>query len=143
MLAQIFFALALIVVASHVFVSQLESISAQLELPTHIVAMVLSPIATELPEIMNAMIWVRQGKERLALANISGSMMIQATVPSALGLFFTPWIFDVSLFVSGAITVFAIIFLWMMFRLNKVSPNNLIFVSFFYVAFLSFVFFRF
>jgi len=30
----------------------------------------------------------------LALANISGSMMIQATVPSAFGLFFTAWLFD-------------------------------------------------
>jgi len=28
-------------------------------------------------------------KERLALANISGSMMIQTTVPSALGILFT------------------------------------------------------
>jgi cation:H+ antiporter len=29
-----------------------------------------------MPKTMNAVIWVRQGKERLALANISGAMMI-------------------------------------------------------------------
>lgn len=51
----------------------------------------LSPVATELPEIMNVIIWARQGKARLALANISGVMMIQATVPSEPGLLFTPW----------------------------------------------------
>lgn len=39
---------------------------------------------------MNAFIWVRQGKKRLALANISGAMMIQATIPTAFGLFYTP-----------------------------------------------------
>jgi len=50
-----------------------------------LLALLLSPIATELPETLNAIIWVRQGKHRLALANISGAMMIQATVrpPSA------------------------------------------------------------
>lgn len=31
---------------------------------------ILSPVATEMPETINALIWVRQGKERLALANI-------------------------------------------------------------------------
>jgi len=54
----------------------------------------LSPIATEMPETMNAIIWVRQGRENMALANISGAMMIQATVPAACGLFGTPWLFD-------------------------------------------------
>ena len=54
----------------------------------NLVALLLSPVATELPETLNAWIWVRQGKERLALANISGAMMIQATIPTALGLFF-------------------------------------------------------
>ena len=43
---------------------------------------------------MNAIIWIRQGKTQLALANISGAMMIQATVPSGLGLLFTSWTFD-------------------------------------------------
>ena len=57
-----------------------------LGLPAAVVALLLSPIATELPETMNAIIWVRQGKAELALANISGAMMIQATVPTAIGL---------------------------------------------------------
>src|SRR3954463_4809714 len=34
----------------------------------HLVALILSPVATELPEILNSVIWVRQGKERLAVA---------------------------------------------------------------------------
>ncbi|MGC8069051.1 hypothetical protein, partial [Salmonella enterica] len=46
-------------------------------------ALLLSPVATEMPELMNVLIWVRQGKHRLALANISGAMMIQGTIPKA------------------------------------------------------------
>jgi cation:H+ antiporter len=83
-------ALAAISIASHIFVNQLEAIGTIFHWPPHLVALFLSPVATELPETMNAVIWVRQGKERLALANISGAMMIQATVPSALGIIFTP-----------------------------------------------------
>jgi cation:H+ antiporter len=77
--------IALIFAASQLFVRQLEVIGPMLGLPAATTALLLSPIATELPEIMNAIIWVRQGKTRLALANISGAMMIQATVPSGAG----------------------------------------------------------
>jgi cation:H+ antiporter len=52
-------------------------------------ALLLSPVATEMPELMNVLIWVRQGKHRLALANISGAMMIQGTIPKAFCLLFT------------------------------------------------------
>ena len=52
-------------------------------------ALLLSPVATEMPELMNVLIWVRQGKHRLALANISG-VMIQGTIPKAFCLLFTP-----------------------------------------------------
>ena len=43
--------------------------------------LLVSPVATEMPELMNVLIWVRQGKRRLALANIAGAMMIQGTIP--------------------------------------------------------------
>jgi cation:H+ antiporter len=82
--------LGLIFAASQLFVRQLDAIGPMLGIPAAVTALLLSPIATELPETMNAIIWVRQGKTRLALANISGAMMIQATVPSGLGLLFTP-----------------------------------------------------
>ena len=129
--------LALIVIgyASHVFVAQLEAIGTALHWAPHMVALLLSPVATELPETMNALIWVRQGKERLALANISGAMMIQATIPSALGIFFTPWRFDGALLASGIITALAVLYLWLMFRRGAVSARGLVAVSGLYAVF--------
>lgn len=128
-------ALVVIAVASHVFVEQMAHITTLLHWPPSLVALLLSPVATELPEIMNALIWVRQGKERLALANISGSMMIQATIPSALGLFFTPWRFDRPLIVSGVLTILAIVFLWRRFSRGPVDGRALMLVSAFYGIF--------
>lgn len=57
--------------------------------------------------MMNSIVWVRQGKTNLALANVSGAMMIQATIPAAFGMFFTPWIFEKPVMIAAAVTIFA------------------------------------
>lgn len=134
-------ALLVIAIASHTFVAQLDSIGTALHWSPHIVALLLSPVATELPETMNALIWVRQGKERLALANISGAMMIQATIPSALGIFFTSWRFDHLLLVSGVLTGVAIVYLWLLFQRKTVDARALILVSALYAVFAGAVFY--
>jgi cation:H+ antiporter len=133
--AQTVVTLAVIFVASQLFVRQLVAIGPMLGLPATVTALLLSPIATELPEIMNAIIWVRQGKTPLALANISGAMMIQATVPSGLGLLFTPWRFDSALLISGLVTMAAMGYLLSLLRLNRLTATGLSFAAVFYLAF--------
>jgi len=129
--------LALLVtyLASHLFVEQLGKIGPWAGLSPTVVALLLSPIATELPETMNAIIWVRQGKQRLAVANISGAMMIQATVPSAFGLLFTRWIFDAPLILSGAITLISITAMLILLRRRSLTALRLSWFWVFYVAF--------
>lgn len=132
-------ALVVIAMASHTFVKQIEAIGVALQLSPHLVALVLSPVATELPETMNALIWVRQGKERLALANISGAMMIQATIPSSLALFATPWLFDAPLMVAGVLTGVAIVYLWWLFRRGRVDARWLVPVGLLYGVFAAYI----
>jgi len=129
--------LALLVIggASHVFVQQIELLGIAMGASPHIAALLLAPVATELPEIMNALIWVRQGKERLALANISGAMMIQATIPSALGIFMTPWLLDTPLIAAGLFTLLSIWLLWLRFRRAGMSVPALSTVGGFYGLF--------
>ena len=135
-LAQTSLALIAIAVASKLFVGQLETIGKWAGLSPQLVALLLSPVATELPETMNALIWVRQGKERLALANISGAMMIQATIPTALGLFFTSWMFSRALVVSGVITLAAVAALLALFSRKSVKAGALIPLVGLYVLFI-------
>lgn len=132
-------ALVVIAIASRTFVWQLEAFGDFFHLSPHIVALVLSPVATELPETVNALIWVRQGKERLALANISGAMMIQATIPSSLALFATPWLFDTPLIVAGGVTMVAVVALWAMFRRGSVEARWLMPIGGLYGVFAVFV----
>jgi cation:H+ antiporter len=100
-----------------------------------VVALLLSPVATELPETMNAIIWIRQGKQRLAVANISGAMMIQATVPSAFGLLFTPWTFDAPLILSGVVTLISIAAILVLLHRQRLTALRLSWFWMLYVAF--------
>ena len=135
--------LALVVIfgVSHTFVSRLSVVGPWLGIPSTVVALLLSPVATELPETMNAIIWIRQGKHRLALANISGAMMIQATIPTALGLFFTPWLFDAALSLAAAVTTVAVIGLFTLLRCHALTARRLAWFAVFYGVFAAGIFF--
>jgi cation:H+ antiporter len=134
-IAQTLVTLALIFGASQLFVRQLEWAGPALGLPAAVVALLLSPIATELPEVLNAIIWVRQGKVHLALANISGAMMIQATVPSGIGILFTPWKFDAAVILAGLATAAAIGYLLWLLRTSRLTAARLTAAAGFYIAF--------
>ena len=122
--------------------AQLDTIGPWLGMPPQLVALLLSPVATEMPETMNAIIWVRQGKEHMALANISGAMMIQATIPTACGLLGTPWLFERPLIVAAATTMMAIGALFFMFRGEHITGRRLSFASIFYLIFAGLLFLR-
>jgi cation:H+ antiporter len=128
-------ALGVIFVASRFFVGQLDALGPYLGLKPQLLSLLISPIATELPETLNAVIWIRQGKVRLALANISGAMMIQATVPTACGLFWTPWVLDTPLIVAGVITLFSVSVLFLAFWRGRITRRYLALMSLFYVVF--------
>jgi cation:H+ antiporter len=89
--SQALFALALIVVGAQIFVDAVEHTAEVARLPAGLVALVLAPLATELPEKINSVIWVRDGKDTLALGNITGAMVFQSTVPVTFGVLFTRW----------------------------------------------------
>jgi cation:H+ antiporter len=107
---QALLALALIVVGAQIFVDAVEHTAEVAGLPAGLVALVLAPLATELPEKINSVIWVRDGKDTLAMGNITGAMVFQSTVPVTFGVLFTRWeleplnLFSVVLaLVSGAL----------------------------------------
>jgi cation:H+ antiporter len=128
-------ALAVIFGASQLFVHQIEAVGPWLGISPQLVALLLSPIATELPEVLNAVIWVRQGKTSLALGNISGAMMIQATVPSALGIFFTPWVLDPSLLWAAAVTMVAIVVMLVLLHRHTLTAKRLVRLAALYAVF--------
>jgi cation:H+ antiporter len=134
-LLQTLAALLVVALAAQLFVHQLESMGELLGLSPTLAALLLSPIATEMPELINVLIWVRQGKNRLALANISGAMMIQATLPKTFCLLFTPWLLDSTMLASSLVTLLAVILLWWGFRRGRMTAARLAWAGIIYLAF--------
>jgi cation:H+ antiporter len=97
--------LGLIVGGAHVIVDQLISIADLVDVSPLVLALIVAPLATELPEKANSILWVREGKDALALGNITGAMVFQSTVPVAVGLAFTEWRLDRFAVLAGSIAV--------------------------------------
>ncbi|MGZ8513877.1 MAG: sodium:calcium antiporter [Candidatus Limnocylindrales bacterium] len=87
---QVVVALVLIVAGAAFFVDSVERIADDLHVNGALLALVVAPIATELPEKFNSVIWVRMGKDTLAMGNITGAMVFQATIPTVVALAFAP-----------------------------------------------------
>jgi cation:H+ antiporter len=92
-ISQVLLALALIIIGAQVFVGAVEHLSTVIGLDPTILALIIAPIATELPEKFNSVLWVRTGKDTLAMGNITGAMVFQSCLPTVLGLLFTSWTF--------------------------------------------------
>ena len=84
--AQVVVALACIVGGAWLFVGAVTNLSATLGVSQILLALVIAPIATELPEKFNSLIWVRQGKDTLAMGNITGAMVFQSAIPTFVAL---------------------------------------------------------
>ena len=88
---QLLVGLGAMVGGAHLFVEELLHIAESLGVEAVVLALILAPLATELPEKVNSFFWVRDGKDSLALGNITGAMVFQSTIPVGIGLLFTSW----------------------------------------------------
>jgi cation:H+ antiporter len=76
---------------AHLFVDELLNVAESVGVEAIVLSLILAPLATELPEKVNSFFWVRDGKDSLALGNITGAMVFQSTIPVGIGLLFTDW----------------------------------------------------
>jgi cation:H+ antiporter len=90
-LIQVLVSIAMLVGAAQLFVSNIEHLAHGLGVDPLILTLVIAPLATELPETLNSVIWVRQGKDTLALGNVTGAMVIQSMPLVAFGMLTTGW----------------------------------------------------
>ena len=104
--AQLIGTIAVMGFGAHLFVGAVEHLSTSVGVPAGLIALVLAPLATELPEKFNSIVWLRDNKDTLAIGNITGAMVFQSTIPVSIGVLFTPWQLH---FLSALAAFFAII----------------------------------
>jgi cation:H+ antiporter len=100
--------LGVIVGGAQLFVAGVNELADRFSISHLVFALLVAPIATELPEALNAsVIWARRGKDVLALGNITGAMVFQVTFPVIIGLLFTPWHLNLEAGVAAGIALLA------------------------------------
>jgi cation:H+ antiporter len=88
---QMLIGLGLLVLGAKGFINQVEGVAAIIGISALLLSLLIIPIATELPEKVNSILWIRKGKDTLAFGNITGAMVFQGTLLPAIGIMLTPW----------------------------------------------------
>lgn len=139
-LLQVIIALGIIVTGAHVFVGVITRLSLAWGIPAFLLAIIIAPIATELPEKFNSIVWVRQGKDTLALGNITGAMVFQSSLLPALGILFTPWKLSPLALTSGVLALTSAMIICYNLQVKKrLRPKTLIGVGSLYLVFFAIV----
>lgn len=123
-----------ILIGAWLFVGNVENLSAALKIPEVILSLIIAPIATELPEKVNSILWVRSGKDTLAIGNITGALVFQSCFPVAFGMAFTPWDLGKGVVVTGIVAIScAAICLWLI-KNNRLRTWHMVSGAFVYAV---------
>lgn len=140
-LGQLAVSLIVLLALVHLFVDEINNVAVAWGVPAMILSLIITPIATELPEKFNSVVWIHAKKDNLALGNITGAMVFQSCIPTAIGLMFTPWVLNetaissVFLCLASTLMIYATAWKW-----PKHLGQVLLASGIFYLAFLAIAF---
>lgn len=138
---QVLVALGLIIGGARIFVRGVEHLSNLLGVPAFVLSLIIAPIATELPEKFNSIIWIGKGKDTLALGNITGAMVFQSSLLPALGITMTSWDLTPGAIISAALAILSAgMVFWQIRRKKYLTPYILMGGGAFYMIFVILVF---
>lgn len=140
-LLQVLLALGVMVEGARLFVHQVEILADAWGVPPLLLSLIIAPVATELPEKFNSVIWVGRAKDTLALGNITGAMVFQGSLLPALGLTLTPWRLGYLELVTASISLASALVLYLgLVRWRRLGIGQLFLAGAFYLLFLFLVF---
>jgi len=106
-IVQLAMGLALLVVGAKGFIHGVEAAAPIIGLSALLLSLMIIPIATELPEKVNSILWIRKHKDTLAFGNITGAMVFQGTLLPAIGISLTPWAPQMEVLLGVVVTLVA------------------------------------
>ncbi len=136
-LVQLSIGLALLVFGAKGFIAGVEGLSHLLHISALLLSLLIIPIATELPEKVNSILWIRRGKDTLAFGNITGAMVFQGTLLPALGILLTPWQPRIEVLSGVLVTLLAATWVRLNVRSNGVRVWALLVNGLLYAAYLA------
>ncbi len=142
---QVVISILFLIFFSHLFVENIKFVSQSLNVSPMIVSLLLAPVATELPEMFNSIIWVGKSKDTLAMSNISGAMVFQSCIPMSIGIFLTNWKFSQEAIFNIVLVYLAVIVLYIntVISKNKLNTKTLLISGTFYIVYIIYVAYKF
>ncbi len=134
-LVQLAFGLGLIMLGAKGFVYGIEHLAPLWGISALTLSLLIVPVATELPEKVNSILWIRRGKDTLAVGNLTGAMMFQGSLLPAVGIMLTAWVPQKEILVGMAMTLVAATYLTWLVRHGTVKPIHLVFNGLCYLGF--------
>ncbi len=116
-LLQLGIGLGLLILGAKGFIHGIELAAPLLGISALVLALMIVPVATELPEKVNSILWIRRNKDTLAFGNITGAMVFQGTLLPAIGVLLTPWAPVKEVFAGVIITLAAAA--WLRFVMGR------------------------
>ena len=113
---QIIIGLSLIIAGAKGFITGVGGVSHCCGISALLLSLLIIPIATELPEKVNSILWIRRHKDTLAVGNITGAMVFQGSLLPAIGITLTPWVPRIEVTIGILITLIAAT--WLRLRLR-------------------------
>ena len=134
-LSQLLLGLMLLVGGAKGFIFGIQSASEILGITPLLLSLLVIPIATELPEKVNSILWIRKGKDTLAFGNITGALVFQGTLLPAIGIMLTPWAPQKEVFAGVVITLLGALWLRLMIsrgqlRVWHVWVNGVMYIAY-------------
>jgi cation:H+ antiporter len=137
---QVAVALGLIVGGAKLFIGGVETLGNAIGVSPLAFSLLVAPIATELPEKFNSVIWIRRRKDTLAMGNMTGAMVFQSSFPVTIGLLLTPWELHGFAMVAALVALAAGGVLWLTLKVRgRLSAPLLLFQGVFYVGYVTYV----
>jgi cation:H+ antiporter len=136
---QLVLGLGLIVGGAHLFVEEVLHVAARAGIAPLVLSLVLAPFATELPEKANSFLWMRRGKDTLALGNVTGAMVFQSTLPVAFGLAFTDWKLGTPSLLAGALGLAGAVLAYVVIARRRFGALSILAWTALYAAFVVYV----
>jgi cation:H+ antiporter len=136
---QIILGLALLIAGAKGFINGVEEAASILGISTLLLSLLIIPIATELPEKVNSILWIRKGKDTLAFGNITGAMVFQGTLLPAIGIMLTPWQPQSEVVIGFVITLLAAVWLRVMVEKGQLQVWHILVNGLLYISYLAIV----
>ncbi len=128
--------LAGIVYGAHLFVNGVETLAGWLGAPALIISLLLVPIATELPEKINGILWIGRNRDTLAIGNITGALVFQGSLLPAIGISLTSWKPAPPVLLGAGLTLLAAGYLFLIVRSGReLKPVHFFFNGLCYLAY--------